>query len=971
MSPAQLERAIAGPAERAGLELEPGLVAAMVADVTDRPGALPLLQYALTELAERPEGGRLTLDRYQEIGGVSGALARRAEQLFAELGPAARDECRQLFLRLVTLGEGAEDTRRRVRRSELVLDESPGTTQGVIETFGRHRLLSFDRDPVTREPTVEIAHEALLLAWARFRGWIDEARDDLRTRNALSASASAWTAAAGDESFLLRGARLEQTATWAETASVALSPADEGFLRASVARRDEELEAERMRLSHERSLERRSVKRLRALVAVFAVAALVAAGLTLVAKRQSDRAARESRIAQARELAAAATASLDDDVERSLLLAIEAVETTRTTDGTVLPEAEEALHRAVQEDRLVMSLPGLGVVRYSADGSRILSPSSEPGTALVFDATTGEVVQTIEGHGDEPLAHANFSPDGRFISTSSRGEGTVRIWDAETGDPLFTLADPGGEVVCCQAEFSPDGSVVVAPLFDGTMRIWSTDDGGEVARIPFDGSPAFSPDGERLWLGSCVGEWRLPEGGPDAFCVDAEAVTDVSWSTDGALVATAQFNGNLSVWDADTGDNVLTLAPGVAGFPYDVELGEEGTRLAGGFSDGTVRVWELDRGVALPSMTLNAHGSVVQSMKFTPDGTRLATASEDGVVQVWDVGRLGAAEALTVLGTAGFGFSPDGSQLAIGGDDGAVQVYDAASGETIRTVTMPARVWAVAFSPDGQRLAASGERGAIAVWDALSGESVFEVEGLEGGPFFDLAWVDGTTLATTSDAGTTAVWDAETGDQIVSMPRGGQSLALSPDGSLLATTQTADSVTESATITIWNTVTGEPTAELHAEIAQYAVAFSADGSLISAGGLDGRITTWNPSTGRLVSTMSGNLGHIWDLSFAPSGDLLASTSEDGSVRLWDPVAGRELVTVARQDQGGAGGPGFDVGFSPDGSRLAATAANGTLRVFFLDIEDLLARARAGASRVLTDQECRQYLHEPSCPPGEV
>ncbi len=495
---------------------------------------------------------------------------------------------------------------------------------------------------------------------------------------------------------------------------------------------------------------------------------------------------------------------------------------------------------------------------------------------------------TFEGHGDEPLAHANFSPDGRFISTSSRGEGTVRIWDAETGDPLFTLADPGGEVVCCQAEFSPDGSVVVVGLFDGTMRIWSTDDGGEVARIPFDGSPAFSPDGERLWLGSCVGEWRLPEGGPDAFCVDAEAVTDVSWSTDGALVATAQFNGNLSVWDADTGDNVLTLAPGVAGFPYDVELGEEGTRLAGGFSDGTVRVWDLDRGVAVPSMTLNAHGSVVQSMKFTPDGTRLATASEDGVVQVWDVGRLGAAEALTVLGTAGFGFSPDGSRLAIGGDDGAVQVYDAASGETIRTVTMPARVWAVAFSPDGQRLAASGERGAIAVWDAQSGESVLEVEGLEGGPFFDLAWVDGTTLATTSDAGTTAVWDAETGDQIVSMPRGGQSLALSPDGSLLATTQTADSVTESATITIWNTVTGEPTAELHAEIAQYAVAFSADGRLISAGGLDGRITTWNPSTGRLVSTMSGNLGHIWDLSFAPSGHLLASASEDGSVRLWDP-----------------------------------------------------------------------------------
>jgi hypothetical protein len=162
------------------------------------------LQYALTELADREDVGSLTLSAYRRIGGVSGALARRAEQLYDGLDADGRVACRQVFLRLMTLGEGTEDTRRRMRRSELETSD-PAPTDAVIEAFGRHRLLSFDRDPVTREPTVEIAHEALLRAWTRLRSWVDEARDDLRTRDALAASAAEWDDAARDESFLLHG----------------------------------------------------------------------------------------------------------------------------------------------------------------------------------------------------------------------------------------------------------------------------------------------------------------------------------------------------------------------------------------------------------------------------------------------------------------------------------------------------------------------------------------------------------------------------------------------------------------------------------------------------------------------------------------------------------------------------------------------------------------------------------------------
>ena len=115
----ELERAIVRPAQRVGVTMEAELVAAIVKDVGEQPGTLPLLQYAMTELFDRRVGKLLTLEAYRESGGVLGALARRADEIYEGLNEEEREVARQLFLRLVTLGEGVEDTRRRVRTSEL------------------------------------------------------------------------------------------------------------------------------------------------------------------------------------------------------------------------------------------------------------------------------------------------------------------------------------------------------------------------------------------------------------------------------------------------------------------------------------------------------------------------------------------------------------------------------------------------------------------------------------------------------------------------------------------------------------------------------------------------------------------------------------------------------------------------------------------------------------------------------------
>jgi hypothetical protein len=236
LSGEELERAIERPAARVGVALEAELLAAIIKDVGEQPGALPLLQFALTELFERREGRVLTLAAYRASGGVRGALTRRAETIYAALDEPARENARQLFLRLVTLGEGVEDTRRRTLRAELTAlttDHRSPTTDGdgvvpsslvvgsssvvdeVLERYGEARLLSFDRDPLTRAPTVEVAHEALLREWGRLQSWLAESRAGIRMQRLLAAAAAEWGAAGRDVSYLLSGGRLAQFEDWA------------------------------------------------------------------------------------------------------------------------------------------------------------------------------------------------------------------------------------------------------------------------------------------------------------------------------------------------------------------------------------------------------------------------------------------------------------------------------------------------------------------------------------------------------------------------------------------------------------------------------------------------------------------------------------------------------------------------------------------------------------------------------------
>ena len=211
MSPEELRRAITGPAERVGVAMEPALVGALERDVLGEPGSLPLLQYTLTEMFDSLSGPTLTWQAYREKGGVTDALAARADAIFSELTASEQEEARRMFLRLVAVTETGEQTKKRVLRAELssaVLDEE--ALDAVLDQYGHYRLVTFDRDPATRRPTVEVAHEALIRVWPRLRAWLDDSRESLQLHSRLQTASREWIASGRDPENLAVGARLSQ-----------------------------------------------------------------------------------------------------------------------------------------------------------------------------------------------------------------------------------------------------------------------------------------------------------------------------------------------------------------------------------------------------------------------------------------------------------------------------------------------------------------------------------------------------------------------------------------------------------------------------------------------------------------------------------------------------------------------------------------------------------------------------------------
>jgi len=267
MSPDELRTAIESPAEQDKWSLEPGLVDKMLDDMAGEPGALPLLSHALLETWKRRSGRMLTFAGYHAAGYVKGAIARTADSVYAELSLEEQAIARNIFLRLTELGEGVQDTRRRVQLAELIpRNEAAPIVEYVLKRLQDERLVRAEREQSTGEDAaltveppiyVDVTHEALIREWPVLRDWLAEDREGLRTHRKLTDSVMEWERLNRDTSILYRGLQLDQTMAWAAVHRADLNEKETAFLDESQATVDaERLRLERLERERKEALQR-------------------------------------------------------------------------------------------------------------------------------------------------------------------------------------------------------------------------------------------------------------------------------------------------------------------------------------------------------------------------------------------------------------------------------------------------------------------------------------------------------------------------------------------------------------------------------------------------------------------------------------------------------------------------------------------------------------------------------------------
>lgn len=966
LAPDELEEAIVEPARRVGVDFEAGLVARLAAETLGQSSPLPLLQHTLAQLFDRRAGATITAEVYDHAGGMSGALAAHAEQIHQACSADERAAARRVFGQLVDPDPERGDLRRRALLADLGDDEA---TRSVIERFAAGRLITLDRHPVTREPTLDVAHEALLREWPRLAAWIAEDRALLGEIDRLAAAADRWDEEGRDDAGLLRGGRLDVATTVVDEARDRLRPVDRAFVDAS-----------RQRADADARLERNRVRRLRRLVVGIGAAlavALVAGGVATVAQRRANDEADRASSAQGRAEAARADAEASRaDAEVATLIARSEAEADERPDRAVLLALEA--HRrdpGPETEAAVLSvLAGLGMrvgnlpAPFGADDCAV-GDNFAPDVVLSPDGTAYYATRGTEMHRQDLT-------DGRIESVGSLPEECAR-WGADRDETWQVAISADNDTVWLgdygagwNVEVPLTGPSRLAATAPSDLRRFFVTSGdivhqtghlldgqtGEPVGPPIEGLSAgharFSADGRLLVVGS--GHGGDPDGPGPVRLFDAETGQEL-WNVDAPSRAQAfafdEAAGEILAGTVGGELLPIALADGAIGAPIPtsiemnidwLERRDDGSVVVG--SQGLIEIVTRD-------------GGPVLGTQVDPNGAHRGALRPDGVVVIHARDR--SSELLDFRG-AGLllvdqAIEGIGDQARFGFD--AVAWADPASHEvTLASLVDGSRQSVLPLDEDGgvfASVAVTPEPDGYVAFSLNHGLARFVDDELVGRlelADFTLNGGGGRpgTMALVGNANST-VHVIDTSDLSVLL-----TLELDPSQASTAHPTAAGGVHVVAgdgTLRSYSSAS-EPVGSIDTGLTNPFIVLEVSDGVLAVAGRSGTA---------LVSLDTGEVQRLPDvgetngLAVVPGRDLLVIVQFDGTVRLWDLAENRSRGVLLDAASGGVN-PLYD-----ESSDSIWVAVDGDAVRVPLDPDRWIALACEYAGRELTSDEWREYV----------
>lgn len=935
----EYRQVIIKPAEQVGLTVDAQLVEVLVQELHQSPGDLPLLEFVLEQLWEYRENGEITLQVYQQLlGGIKGALENKAQGVYDSLDLETQECARWIFLSLTQLGEGTEDTRRRVLKSELIVRKYPiSLVERTLEVLTAAKLVvvnledegtegqgksSSSSSPVfSASPiTIEVAHEVLIRHWSTLRWWLEENRSRLRSHRQIEQAAALWKHHDKQADFLLQGVRLAEAEEIYINYTDELSTDVQNFIAACLQERGRQQQKEQSRL-----------KQAQKAVAIISTLGLTAFCLAVLAYQQTQKSQlreiqalnslSENFLLSHKQLEALLTSvqagkelkkikagiPVDTQTQTATILQ-EAVYSTQernrllhnswvtsvsfSPDGEILASgsADNTIHLWSRDGKLLAILTDhrdtVNSVTFSPDGQTLASASAD--NTIKLWNPSGKLLKTLKGH-TQGVNSVSFSPNGKIIASGS-DDNTIKLWNID-GKLLLTLK--GHSRGINSVSFSPESDTIASASDDGSFKLWTL--AGRLATsIPAHTkevlSVSFSPDGKTIASASAdhiVKLWsrngtllRTIEG-------HSEAVWKVIFSSSGEKIATASADKTIKLWTRD--GNLLGILQGHSHEVNSLSFSQDSNILASASDDNTVKLWNLDK--TLPK-TFYGHRGSVNNVSFISEGQAIASLSADSTMKIWNLdGELLKTLPSPITDITSVAFTSDRKTVALASADQTIQIRTK-EGRLLRILKGHSSwVASMSFSPDNRILASGSADKTIKFW-SLDGRLLKTLPGHEG-------WVtsvkfspDAKIIASASVDKTVKLWDLN-GNLLKTLQGHSASvwdISFAPDGKAIA------SASQDRTIKIWN-LDGQllKTLQGHGDLIAN-IAFSPDSKMIASASDDGTIKLWNFASGSLLKNFQGHNGGVRSVSFSPDNKTLASGGQDATIKLWN-LEGLELQTL--------------------------------------------------------------------------